>query len=394
MKLAIVAEGETEIGSRGPEPDGNGVSRVLIERLLRVTSTTRLEVVTIKLARELRRGEVVKHGEAETAALAVERADALGCDGLVLVRDADKHEQQRRQLNSDGLEAGRRKLTRPFPTVLALQVRMVEAWLLADAGAFARAFGQQRPPLPRPVEELWGQKHDQSSNHPKQVYRRALAAVRVPHDRDAAIRLAEHADLDTLARECPEGFGRFKTDFERAFRPFACVVAADAANGIGKNNNLPWPRLKADLKHFREVTSSAPAGTRNAVIMGRRTWDSVPEKYRPLPDRLNVVITRGQLDVPAGVLLASSLDDALNRASLTPDVDRLFIIGGGEVYRQAFDHVRCREIYLTRIEATLDCDTYIPDVRGRFRLAESQPTHHDAGFDYRIERWSRLPPST
>jgi dihydrofolate reductase len=112
-------------------------------------------------------------------------------------------------------------------------------------------------------------------------------------------------------------------------------------------------------------------------------------KYRPLPDRLNVVISRGTVDVPDGVVVARSLDDALNRACLAPDVDRLFVVGGGEIYRQSFGHVRCRDVYLTLIDQEFDCDTFIPDVHERFTLAEPMGAHDDAGLGYRIERWTR-----
>ncbi len=174
-----------------------------------------------------------------------------------------------------------------------------------------------------------------------------------------------------------------------ALRPFACVVAADQAGGIGRANDLPWPKLKADLRHFRDLTSIAPAGQRNAVIMGRKTWDSVPPKYRPLPDRLNVVISRGQVARPDGVLLAGSLDDALAHAAAVPDVDQLFVVGGGEIYWQAFAHDRCRDVFLTRLASTFDCDTFIPPVAERFALAETLGSHQDAGVAYTIERWAR-----
>lgn len=175
---------------------------------------------------------------------------------------------------------------------------------------------------------------------------------------------------------------------------FACVLAADQNNGIGRNNDLPWPKLKADLKHFRDVTTMAPSGRRNAVIMGRRTWDSIPPKYRPMPERLNVVITRGRLDVPDGVLVASSLDDALTQAAGAGSIERLFVVGGGEIFRQSFAHPSCAEVFLTRIAAVFDCDTFVPDVRDRFTLAEVMATHHEAGVDYAIERWVRQRPGT
>ncbi len=73
-------------------------------------------------------------------------------------------------------------------------------------------------------------------------------------------------------------------------RSVSCIVAATPAGGIGKDGTLPWA-LPADLKRFARVTSDAPAGARNAVVMGRKTWASIPEKFRPLKGRLNVVLS-------------------------------------------------------------------------------------------------------
>ena len=69
------------------------------------------------------------------------------------------------------------------------------------------------------------------------------------------------------------------------------IVAATISNGIGQSSRLPW-RLPQEMAYFARVTSSAPEGARNAVVMGRKTWESIPGKFRPLRDRLNVVISR------------------------------------------------------------------------------------------------------
>lgn len=176
-------------------------------------------------------------------------------------------------------------------------------------------------------------------------------------------------------------------------RPFDCVVAADLRGGIGRDGQLPWPRLRDDLRFLRTLTTTAAAGRRNAVIMGRKTWDSVPARFRPLPDRLNVVVTRGALDLGDDAVVARSLDDALARAGARADIDRLFVIGGGELYRLAFAHPRCRDVYLTRIDASFDCDAFIPDVEHDFERVETLAHHHDAGLAFRIERWRRRPPA-
>lgn len=175
-------------------------------------------------------------------------------------------------------------------------------------------------------------------------------------------------------------------------RDFACVLAMDRRGGIGRDGDLPWPRLPSDLKYFARLTSEAPAGRRNAVLMGRKTWLSVPPRLRPLPRRLNVVISRGGLEVPDGVEVAGSLDAALARAEAHPDVDRLFVVGGGEIYRLAFAHPRCGDVYLTRLDADFACDTFV-ELPADLACAEVLASHEESGVRFTIERWSRRRPA-
>ena len=100
--------------------------------------------------------------------------------------------------------------------------------------------------------------------------------------------------------------------------PFNIIVAVDSKNGIGKKGNLPWS-FSADMKRFKEITSTTKDKSKqNAVVMGRKTWNSIPEKFRPLPGRLNLVLTRSQqLFFPVDVMKANSLPEACSR-SLTP----------------------------------------------------------------------------
>ena len=98
-------------------------------------------------------------------------------------------------------------------------------------------------------------------------------------------------------------------------RSFAAVVAADEEWGIGRDGDLAW-RLPGDMRWFRELTiGKPPEGVQNTVIMGRKTWDSIPPRYRPLPGRHNVVVSRNpELSLPEGVTLVHSLDEGLGRA--------------------------------------------------------------------------------
>ena len=93
---------------------------------------------------------------------------------------------------------------------------------------------------------------------------------------------------------------------------FSLVVAADQENGIGKGGKLPW-RLPGEMAYFKRLTTEAPAGRRNAVIMGRKTYESIQPKYRPLTDRFNMVLSRDMTYRPQGAFVVSSLDAATDR---------------------------------------------------------------------------------
>lgn len=163
---------------------------------------------------------------------------------------------------------------------------------------------------------------------------------------------------------------------------FDLVVACDLNRGIGKNNSIPW-RLPGDLKQFRKLTStSSTPGLYNAVIMGRRTWESIPPKYRPLADRYNVVLTRNlNYEVPQGVFRCASLDEAFELLSQGP-VDQVFIIGGAEIYNQAIQHERIGLLYLTEVRGQFDCDAFFPEYKDLFQLVSTSEIQHENGIDY------------
>jgi len=124
-------------------------------------------------------------------------------------------------------------------------------------------------------------------------------------------------------------------------KPLSLIVACTSEGGIGNGGELPW-RIPGDMAYFKRITTdpSEPAGAGgrlNAVVMGRKTWESIPAKFRPLPNRVNVVLSRNPaaLDLPAGVLRAASIEDALAAVENRADIDQCFVIGGAEVYKQA-----------------------------------------------------------
>lgn len=127
------------------------------------------------------------------------------------------------------------------------------------------------------------------------------------------------------------------------------LIAAVARHGaIGKGNDLLWQH-PLDQKHFRQTTMGCP------VIMGRRTWDSLPARFRPLPGRRNIVVTRNLAWQDTGAEVAHSLDEAI---ALLSDTPRAFVIGGGELYAQAV--AQADELVLTEIDADFEADTFFP----------------------------------
>jgi dihydrofolate reductase len=130
------------------------------------------------------------------------------------------------------------------------------------------------------------------------------------------------------------------------------IVAMDKERGIGKNNDLMW-HLPADMKFFKETT------TGHVVVMGRKNWDSIPEKYRPLPNRENVVLTRNKESKVDGAIVFHSLEECLSHYN--GDDKEVYIIGGGEIYRNALDINCVDEMYITHVDKVYDAETFFPE---------------------------------
>lgn len=169
---------------------------------------------------------------------------------------------------------------------------------------------------------------------------------------------------------------------------FAIVVAIDEERGIGLAGDMPW-RLPGDMAYFKRITSEAEAPKQNAVIMGRKTYASIPPRFRPLSGRLNVVLSRGEGVRDPGVLSATSLDDALASLASRTDVARIFVIGGGEIYAQALVHPACQTLYITQIYKRFGCDTHFPAFEQGFSRVTQGPRMHDNGVDYSFEVYER-----
>ena len=144
---------------------------------------------------------------------------------------------------------------------------------------------------------------------------------------------------------------------------FDIVVAHDLKNGIGKNNQMPW-HCKPDLKYFKDLTTQAENNHENTVIMGRKTWESLPDQYRPLPNRNNVVVSKTQSNFE-GAIAVASFADALIDANKKHG--RVFVIGGGQLYKEALVHPELNTVHVTQIFRTFDCDTQFPEYKSAFK---------------------------
>ena len=210
---------------------------------------------------------------------------------------------------------------------------------------------------------------------------------------------------------------------------FSIVVAMDRARGIGYQGDLPWPKLKGDMKFFRELTTcpdraavekrwglkptesadvqawgdvakmlkfahplpEASEGNDNTVIMGRKTWQSLPPDFQPLPMRANLVLSRNPeyRSFRGNAHGWPSLEAAIQGAKeLAPSI-QMFVIGGGEVFIDAVKNSACLHLYVTEIDAEFACDTFFPETPA-FRPVLSSPWIEEGGVRYRFRRYDRV----
>ncbi|CAD6996209.1 dihydrofolate reductase [Ceratitis capitata] len=159
---------------------------------------------------------------------------------------------------------------------------------------------------------------------------------------------------------------------------FNLIVAACENFGIGLKGELPW-RLRSELKYFSATTRRRnDPKKQNVVIMGRKTYFCIPKNKRPLPDRLNVVLsnTLKRTDFDENVLLYHSLESAmqdLEKLDIRKKIETVWIVGGSGVYKEAMASPRCNRIYLTNILKHFDCDTFFPKIPNDFQEVEPDP---------------------
>jgi dihydrofolate reductase len=182
--------------------------------------------------------------------------------------------------------------------------------------------------------------------------------------------------------------GDFTEQLRASTTGLGLVWAQTSTGVIGKDGAMPW-NLPEDMKHFSGLTTDHP------VIMGRKTWESFPDKYRPLPGRTNIVITRqegwGGTPGAEGAIAVKTLDDALLESQFAPGHEMVWIIGGGEIFAQALDLADVAVV--TTIDTTPEGDTFAPELGYDWTASASLPANgwltSANGTRYRMTLWRR-----
>ena len=156
------------------------------------------------------------------------------------------------------------------------------------------------------------------------------------------------------------------------------IAAIQNDNGIGYQGNLIHS-IKNDMKHFVDKT------TNHTVIMGRKNWESISEKYRPFKNRQNIIITRDADYTADGALVVSSFEEAIAKS----DREKIYIIGGGQIYTMALPHANTLDI--TQVYANEPADIFFPRFENDFKLVSSSGKIFDekTNFDYEFQIWER-----
>jgi dihydrofolate reductase len=156
------------------------------------------------------------------------------------------------------------------------------------------------------------------------------------------------------------------------------LIYARAANGvIGKDGTMPW-HLPEDLAHFKRTTLGCP------VIMGRKTWDSLPPRFRPLPGRTNVVVTRQTNWRADGVAVAHSLPEAIDLCAAHENV---WVIGGADIYAQALP--LAASVVVTEIGAVFEGDAYAPQLGAEWRETARERHVAASGLNFSFVTYTR-----
>lgn len=162
-------------------------------------------------------------------------------------------------------------------------------------------------------------------------------------------------------------------------------IAAIAENrAIGKDNDLIW-KLPDDMKFFKDTTLN------QVVIMGRKNFESIPHKYRPLPNRINIVLTRSKDYDASGAIVYNSIEEALDFCK-SKGHQNVFIIGGGQIYQLAIEKDLVDVMYITKVHESFEADSFYPEFdesNWEREILEDHPVDESHAYSFTIEKWSK-----
>ena len=159
----------------------------------------------------------------------------------------------------------------------------------------------------------------------------------------------------------------------------------DKNRGIGKDNDLMW-HLPSDMRFFKETTLN------QIVIMGRKNFESIPEKFRPLPNRENVILTRQKDFTAENCLVFNSIRDVILHFQSDRTGRELFIIGGGEIYKEVLESDVIDEMLITHVDHVFDADTFFPEIEeGKWKVKSlfSKEIDEKNNFAFEVKQYSR-----
>lgn len=169
---------------------------------------------------------------------------------------------------------------------------------------------------------------------------------------------------------------------------FSLVLAVDEKGGIWKDGDLAW-KIPSDMKYFKDVTSkTTDLAKHNAVIMGRKTWESIPSKFRPLDNRVNCILTSSIKEddiwskIDDFVLYFKSLERSLSEMELRENIENIFVIGWAKVYNEALKSPFLDKIYITKVEWDHGCDVFFDWVPENFTVESYTDTEEDNWYKF------------
>ncbi|XP_063301441.1 dihydrofolate reductase-like [Pelobates fuscus] len=183
-------------------------------------------------------------------------------------------------------------------------------------------------------------------------------------------------------------------------KPIKLIAAACKNLGIGVNGNLPW-NLPNEYKYFiNTITSVTQPGKKNLLMLGRISFGTFDEKYLPLPNCVIALLSKKESNLPEHAHYICRNEEEVLKMAVTPplcdEVETIWILGGVETYRTMMKHPWCDEIYLTRIEADFECDTFFPKINQEFfSLMDKYPgvpseVQEEKGLTYIFQVYKRI----